>query len=112
MSKQKENNKKAKRIPNKEEIKLTYGYCLHLAGITDAEKILEVLLNKDKNIYFTHYVPLSWFNLFAKDFLEYASKQIDLCGWVADKNKIKKPKRKEPIWKHYEKSFLPAFDID
>lgn len=95
--------------PNADLIKKAYGYCLNLAGITDADKIIDLLLDQNNNLYFTHYVPLSWFEVFAEDFIEYAVNQIDLCQWDADKTKIQKPSREKPIYKHYADDFLPAF---
>lgn len=89
--------------------RLLYGYCLNLSGITDADKLLDILLDRNKNLYFTHYVPVNWFNIFASDFVDYAKQQIEFYNWQVDINKIKKPTRKKPIWKHYEEDFSPAF---
>lgn len=95
--------------PSEDMIKKVYGYCLNLAGITDADKIIDLLLDQNNNLYFTHYVPLSWFDIFSDDFVEYAKNQIDLCQFDADKNKIQKPTRDKSIYKHYQEDFLSAF---
>lgn len=95
--------------PSPGQVKMLYGYCLHLAGITDAEKLVEVMLAPANNMYFTHYVPINRFDTFAKEVVDYALDLIQQLHWAADKGKIKKPKRAQPIAEHYQSGFLAAF---